>query len=148
MGSTENFAQAIVRAVDDGKVLLGVNLHRLNVPGSPAYSRADTAIPLFLMLALNVYVFAWHGWAFGVLSASASVILYVFVVGRWIADRVQARTLRLLRERPHLLERLWNAGAISLTHVASDTLVCYPDEYRPFVVRFLLPGRPVGAEHE
>jgi hypothetical protein len=148
MGSTQNFARAIVRGVDAGEVRLGVNLHRLNVPGSPAFSLVDTAAPIVLLLALNVYVFVWHGWVLGLLCLLASVLVYGFVVGRWIADRVQARTLVLLRRQPHLLEELWNSGAISLTHIRTDTFACHPDEYRPFVVEHLLADRPAEGANE
>jgi hypothetical protein len=143
VSSTENFHKNLVDAIHRDEIRLGVSIHRANSPGSIGFSYFDTISPIFLLVAISIYVFYKFGIIFGLVQIAFSIPFYFIVVGRWIVGRATERVRVACLRDPMMFLDAWRAGWISLQHLESGDGAMSPgDKWTEFVVKHVLRKSP------
>jgi len=112
---TADDALTALRAqVDAGAIQLGVNIRLMNSPGSPAFRRHESAIPIIAGLAASFAVTSLLGWPGGAVVITAFAVLWF----GWLYPRVRGhvfdRTVALAFRSSGDFAALWRRGALSL----------------------------------
>ncbi len=134
--------------LDSGRVKLGVNIRKMNTPGSPVYNMAENVWP-----AATILVGSFLGTALIHFYVGAAIL----AVGCWwwltrvhprIKDGVFERTAAMALASEHQMDIMWGTGALTLYAKLDDgsEMAATPrDNWRLFVQR-LIP--PTGTEGE
>lgn len=138
MGSIENYHAEIIRRLQSGELLLGVNKMAGAHQKSIAFSQFWTMFPF---LAVGAYIgIPWYldsprFWWYVIFSP---VALIIGIIIR--KKRGMAKASKLAKSDPYAFMRLWDEGALSLKLPNTDDDCVSPqDDYQQFVARnFLL----------
>jgi hypothetical protein len=96
------------------RVRLGVNVGLANRPGSPVFIRSESAIPLFLSFFGVIAATMLGGPMLGLLALGLAGAMWLLFIHPRLRDRVYERSLAYVLGGVGELERMWQAGAISL----------------------------------
>jgi len=112
--------------MDAEQVKLGVNIRRMNSPGSPVYRSWENVWPASIVLATSFVALKWGGaplTAMGVREGGAWAGTIVLGIGCWwwiakVMPKVKAgvfdRTAAFALQSPAHLDALWAKGVLSL----------------------------------
>lgn len=130
----------------EGLLEIGIDLRKLNRPGSPAFSMWDNAIPgmLFVVVVLATLIFA--GWVWALALAASGLILLLTTVNFLVMMRLRRRAWTLARVDLRHWRELWRMGGLSLRLPAWPEIEAQAPEadWREFARRHLAEG---GREH-
>jgi hypothetical protein len=124
------------RAIDGGRITLGVHIRKMNSPGSPVYRYAENIlVPIGILLAcllaaraVNVHV--------GAAVLAAGMALWLWKWQPRVKDGVYQRTVALALSEERIFEALWAKGALTLTAQRPDGsqhMATRRDDWRAFV---------------
>jgi len=140
----EELYEQIWDAERQGLLEIGIDLRRLNRPGSPAFSMWDNAIPgmLFVVAVLASLVFA--GWVWALAVAASGLILLLTSVNFLVMMRLRRRAWTLARASLHHWRELWRMGGLSLRLIGRPEIEAHAPkgDWREFARRYLAEGRP------
>jgi hypothetical protein len=119
---TEPEAFALLRGlVDAERLRIGVNIRMMNSPGSPAFRRQESAIPIVAGIALSLGATSLAGWWLGAVVITGFCVLWFRFLYPKVRDRVFDRTTALALRSSRDFTALWQRGALSLH---TDTEQC------------------------
>lgn len=119
---TPDEAFAELRRLVDAQVLrIGVNIRQMNSPGSPAFRRYESAVPIIAGLGLSMAASSLVGWWLGATVIVAFCVLWFGWVFPRVRDRVFDRSVALAFRSQRDFAALWKRGALS---VQAETEQC------------------------
>jgi hypothetical protein len=140
MASDQELFERIWYAVHDKQVDIGVNLRRLNKPGSPVFNTMENGLPLLIILFGVVAAVIAGGILWGLAILASGVILFLTVINIWVMDRLRRRTMQQALSGLTDWQSLWDLGGLSL-RLLSDRAVesdsAAEDDWRGFARRHL-----------
>jgi hypothetical protein len=145
MSRTDNYLAQLRQAVERGEIVIGVNLIKANTPGSPFFRWADNNIPFFVIIVIVAYNFYEGGAIWGLISAVCGIVIFLWLVRRWVMRRVSDRTRAGALSDTILFMVSWRAGLLSLKHVSSGEEIYSPgDDWEQFVLQHVIRGGSQG----
>lgn len=142
----EELYELIWDAEREGLLEIGIDLRRLNRPGSPAFSMWDNAIPGMLFVVAVVATLVFAGWIWALAVAASGLILLLTSVNFLVMMRLRRRAWTLARANLRHWRELWRMGGLSLRLIGRPEIEAHsPDaDWRHFARRHLTEG---GREH-
>ncbi len=131
MTEQEAFA-TLRRLADDETLKLGVNIRMMNSPGSPAFRRYESAIPIIGGLALSLGATSAVGWWLGAVVIVGFCIAWFGFLYPKVRDRVFERTVALALRSPRDFAALWKRGALSL-HAGTEQCLSPRGDWIAFI---------------
>ena len=138
----------LVESYHADRIGIFVDFDRLNRPRSPVWDPWENVGPLLLILigslALMFFVHLLVGTGVMVLG----VLLYLFLVRPWIAQRLYRRAIDAATDNLHNWNILWKLGGlvIALNYMNKTRCVSPDGDWRAFVTRYLPEMEMEGAE--
>lgn len=130
---TEQEAFAALRRLADAEALrLGVNIRMMNSPGSPAFRRYESAVPIIAGLALSLGATSVVGWWLGAVVIAGFCVAWFGFVYPKVRDRVFDRTMALALRSSRDFAALWGRGALSL-HAGTEQCLSPRGDWIAFV---------------
>lgn len=127
--------RSLVRAVNDGKIEVGVDVIRLNRSDSPVYKWTDHNLPAFVLAGIVAYVFYAFGQIWGFVGLSASIVAFFWPVRKWGFAKLKYRTREMALSSLDGWETLWRFGGLSVRRGAEEDSQCVSpnDDWHQFM---------------
>ena len=139
MASRAALHERIVAAEGARAVEVGIDLRRLNEPGSPVFNRAENSAPFFVAMAAVFAALYFGGWVWALAVAGTALILMATGLQYLLMVRLRRRALVYALSDPEGWQRLWDLGGLTLRLPGrDDTLIDSPDgDWTGFAARHL-----------
>ena len=111
---SEDLFFKIRNACHNKELSLGLNLIRLNSPGSPVHKASDNNIVVLFLVAMVIINFL-HSWIWGLLSIVAAPIILMMFGRKWVMYRLRKRTEEFVLTNYNNWNESWNKGYLSLS---------------------------------
>ena len=111
---SEDLFFKIRNACHNKELSLGLNLIRLNSPGSPVHKASDNNIVVLFLVAMVIINFL-QSWIWGLLSVVAVLIIFVMFGRKWVFYRLRKRTEEFVLTNYNNWNESWNKGYLSLS---------------------------------
>ena len=108
-------------AVQKEQIELEFDLKLLNKPGSPVFSARDAVLPWAATFLLGIVGWRLGGWIGSVVAILAMLILTATTINYSVMKRLRERAEAHALAGYLSFEELWNAGAVSLRMVGSES---------------------------
>ena len=138
----------LVESYHADRIGIFVDFDRLNHPRSPVWDPWENIGPLLLILLGSLAVMFFIQLLLGTAVMVLGVILYLFLIRPWVAQRLYRRALDAATDNLHNWNVLWKLGGLVLTlNYMNKTRCVSPDgDWRAFVTRYLPEMEMEGAE--
>ncbi|MCQ4161398.1 hypothetical protein NON00_15875 [Roseomonas sp. GC11] len=100
--------------IRQGRIQLGVDIRKMNMPGSPVYRPAETLTLPILILVVSFLGARFVNVHIGALLLAAGMAYWLLKVHPKMKQGVFDRTAELALSRENLFEGLWAKGALTL----------------------------------
>lgn len=139
MASRAVLHERIVAAEGARAVEVGIDLRRLNEPGSPVFNRAENSAPFFVAMGAVFAALYFGGWVWALAVAGTALILMATGLQYLLMLRLRRRALAYALSNPDHWQRLWDLGGLTLRMPnRDDTLIDSPDgDWTNFAARHL-----------
>lgn len=139
MASRAVLHERIVAAEGAAAVEIGIDLRRLNEPGSPVFNRAENTVPFFVAMGSVFAALYFGGWVWALAVGGSALILMATGLQYLLMLRLRRRSLAYALSDPECWQRLWNMGGLTLRlPQREETLVESPDgDWTDFAARHL-----------
>ena len=139
MASRAVLHERIVAAEGARAVEVGIDLRRLNEPGSPVFNRAENSAPFFVAMGAVFAALYFGGWVWALAVAGTALILMATGLQYLLMLRLRRRALAYALSNPDHWQRLWDLGGLTLRMPnRDDTLMDSPDgDWTNFAARHL-----------
>jgi len=95
-------------------VEIGLDLKRLNRPGSPLFSAVDNAVPVVLLIGATLFAGLYGGIAWALCASVLGGVLLALGANAYVLSRLRARAIQMAFGGPDSWQVLWDAGVLSL----------------------------------
>ena len=139
MADDQALFERIWYAARDGRVEIGTDLKRLNRPGSPVFSHAETLSPWLALVCLTIAGWLIGGWIVGLAVLFGMLILIGTTINFIVLTRLRNRALAYAMSGLGGFISLWEEGALTLRLKDDEASeIEAPDgDWRSFVSRHL-----------
>lgn len=121
------------------EVEIGLDLKRLNKPGSPLFSVSDNAVPILLLVVATLAAGMAGGLLWALAAAVAGGVGMAIGTNAFVLRRLRQRAVAMLFAGPDPWQVLWDAGVLSLRIAGRpETEMESPhSDWRKFAFRYL-----------
>ena len=128
--------ETLRRAIESGRIRLGVHIRKMNSPGSPVYRYGENLWMPVLILVVTLAVARLFNVHVGAAVLAAGMGWWLWKVQPKVKDGVYARTSALALQDVRNFDALWMKGALTLHAPGADgreLLANRKDDWRRFV---------------